>query len=332
MLRRGLRQQRDQFERRRAQRPGAEQHRPRLRDLGQDLAAFSDPYSRDISVSPGTSFRGKTTRRRHFAPGRLRPRRGQADLDHRLSRLQGLAGRRLRLWHGRHPLSPADGSSFRRFRPSARNCALQGVAVRRQARLAGRRLLRQRGPAARGHAALRQRLWPLRHLPPDHGQPARWRLQPDLARLHRPARASDRLGRVRPGRPDDPRRDRPPRRASTTAAATGDVYDRTAATSRCSRTTSSTSPTSSMSRSGCATPASARSSTRRSPTTIWRASRTRPRSPPFLTNAALARDRRRDHRAQLPGQQHRRTQRRQHQRQAQGKPPHRHRRAVVQAE
>ena len=31
-----------------------------IRDLGQDLAAFQDPYSRDIYVSPGTSFSGRT--------------------------------------------------------------------------------------------------------------------------------------------------------------------------------------------------------------------------------------------------------------------------------
>ena len=31
-----------------------------LRDLGQNLGAFSDPYSRDISVTPGRSYAGKT--------------------------------------------------------------------------------------------------------------------------------------------------------------------------------------------------------------------------------------------------------------------------------
>ena len=32
-----------------------------LRDLGQDLAAFDDPYSRDISVTPGRGYKGKTS-------------------------------------------------------------------------------------------------------------------------------------------------------------------------------------------------------------------------------------------------------------------------------
>ena len=32
-----------------------------LRDLGQNLSAFNDPYSRDISVTPGRSYGGKTT-------------------------------------------------------------------------------------------------------------------------------------------------------------------------------------------------------------------------------------------------------------------------------
>jgi len=32
-----------------------------LRDLGQNLSAFNDPYSRDISVTPGRSYAGKTT-------------------------------------------------------------------------------------------------------------------------------------------------------------------------------------------------------------------------------------------------------------------------------
>ena len=38
-----------------------------LRDLGQDLGAFQDPYSRDISVTPGRSYDGKTKDWRHLA-------------------------------------------------------------------------------------------------------------------------------------------------------------------------------------------------------------------------------------------------------------------------
>ncbi len=41
-----------------------------LRDLGQPIAGFSDPYSRNIYVSPGRSYGGETEDYGHLARGR----------------------------------------------------------------------------------------------------------------------------------------------------------------------------------------------------------------------------------------------------------------------
>ena len=204
-----------------------------LRDLGQALGALQRSATAATSrCRPGRSYPRQDQGRRHFAPGRLRPRRRQADLDHRLSRLQGVAGRRLRLWHGRHPLSRRRRQQLPPLPHLQPGIAPAGLGVRRQARLAGRRLFRQRRSDAHGQSPLRQPVWPLRDLPPDHRQ----RRSPRSTARPRPAASS--RSRARPCRARSARPARSSSRRSTgstasaTAAAPATSTTRTAATSR----------------------------------------------------------------------------------------------------
>ncbi len=97
--------------------------------------------------------------RRPFGRGRLRLRLGRADLDHRLSLQQIYARPGCRLQQSRHPLSRrTTAASFNRFKTFTPGTAASGQRVRRPARLAGRRLLRQREAAGRRQSDVRQRL------------------------------------------------------------------------------------------------------------------------------------------------------------------------------
>ena len=75
-------------------------------------------------------------------------------------------GRRLRLQHGRHPLPRRTTAARPQVQDLQPGTAAPGHGVQRQARLAGRRLFRQRGPDAHRQSAVRQPIRPLRDLPP----------------------------------------------------------------------------------------------------------------------------------------------------------------------
>ena len=128
-----------------------------LRDLGQDLAAFTDGFDRNVSVTPGRSYSGKTKDGGISLEVKFDFGSGGADVDHRLAPLQGRPGRRLRLWHGRHPLPSGGRQHVAQVRDVEPGASPQRPRVQRQARLAGRRLLRRRRPDAEGHASVRRR-------------------------------------------------------------------------------------------------------------------------------------------------------------------------------
>jgi len=99
-----------------------------LRDLGQDLSAFQDPYSRDVSVSRGRGYDGKTK----DAGISL-----QADYDFGGAKLTSITGYRgyKASQGGDFDYStvdilyrPADDSSARRFRTFSQELRLQGAA------------------------------------------------------------------------------------------------------------------------------------------------------------------------------------------------------------
>ena len=97
-----------------------------IRDLGQDLTAFNDPYNRNISVSRGTSFRGRTR------DGGLSL---QADYDLGAAKLTSITGYRGYkatqagdFDYGTVDIlfRPDDGNSFRRFRTFSQELRAQG--------------------------------------------------------------------------------------------------------------------------------------------------------------------------------------------------------------
>jgi len=99
-----------------------------LRDLGQNLGAFQDPYSRDVSVSPGRGYDG-TTR-----DGGLSL---QADYEFGGAKLTSVTGYRgYKASQGGDIdystvdilYRPEDDSSFRRFRTFSQELRLQGSA------------------------------------------------------------------------------------------------------------------------------------------------------------------------------------------------------------
>ena len=99
-----------------------------LRDLGQNLNAFTDPYSRDVSVSPGRSYRGKTT------DGGLSLEVGYDFGGAKLTSITGYRGYKA-TQGGDFDYStvgilyrPADGSSFRKFKTFSQELRLQGKA------------------------------------------------------------------------------------------------------------------------------------------------------------------------------------------------------------
>jgi outer membrane receptor protein involved in Fe transport len=99
-----------------------------LAALGQDLGAFQDPYSRDISVSRGRSYAGKTK------DGGLSL---QADYDFGNAKLTSITAYRGYKSTGGGDIDystvdilyrPDDDSSFRRFRTFSQELRLQGAA------------------------------------------------------------------------------------------------------------------------------------------------------------------------------------------------------------
>ncbi len=99
-----------------------------LRDLGQNLAAFNNPYSRNISVSRGRSYRGKTT------DGGVS---GEINYDFGGAKLTSITG--YRSYKSEQPgdidystvdilYRPNDGKSFRQFKTFTQELRLQGSA------------------------------------------------------------------------------------------------------------------------------------------------------------------------------------------------------------
>ncbi len=161
------------------QQPGADQHvqsdhpdpdRPRQRSACLHPEHLQPGYL----YNPGSLLRRRDRGLRCQRGDQLRSRQCLADLDHRLSRIFEPAGLGHRLHPGRYPLSRA-GRICRcpRFRNLHAGNSPTRFAVRRSARLAGGRLLRQREAAGSRQSALRHPIRTIRRLPPCHRPSAR---------------------------------------------------------------------------------------------------------------------------------------------------------------
>ena len=139
-------------------------------------------------------------------------------------------------------------ASSRAFKTFSQELRLQGNAVRRQARLAGRRLLRQRGPEGHRQSPLRRAIRPVRNLPHRFaGRPVGALLAGNpgcMAVGALPTAARPAAVRRRPRRSSSGVR--PTSTDSTISASRATSTTRTAATGRSSPTTSSTSADRSM--------------------------------------------------------------------------------------
>ena len=103
-----------------------------LRDLGQDLSAFNNPYSRNISVSRGRSYKGKTT------DGGVS---GEIGYDLGGAKLTSITG--YRRYKSEQPgdidystvdilYRPDDGKSYRQFKTFSQELRLQGSAFNKK--------------------------------------------------------------------------------------------------------------------------------------------------------------------------------------------------------
>ena len=109
------------------------------------------------SITPGPRLRAPTSTTGGVSGEvDLRPRRRRADLDHRLSRLTSTSRGQDTDYNNLDILYRADDGGFRNLPTFSQELRLQGTTVERSARLAGRRLLRQREARGRDNLTLRQ--------------------------------------------------------------------------------------------------------------------------------------------------------------------------------
>ena len=116
-----------------------------LRDLGQNLNALHSGYSRTVSVTPGRDYHGTTKDCGCLGRSRIESRRRDADLDHGLSRTI------MRTRAATSTTAPSTSCiALRAVRPQVQyiqpGAEAPGQCVQRPSGLAGRRLLRERGP------------------------------------------------------------------------------------------------------------------------------------------------------------------------------------------
>ena len=181
-----------------------------LRDLGQPLAGFSNPYSRDDLRQPGphlstaTPRTGASRSRSNWDLGGATLTSITAYRDYKSGQPGDIDYSTVDILYradaGRGPPVPD-------LQPGT---AAAGHGLQRPSRLAGRRLFRRRGSDAQRQSALRQPIWRASRPAASFraaGSPALY--SPDLARLLSPARP----GRASaPPRPGHLRRLRPARR------------------------------------------------------------------------------------------------------------------------
>ena len=98
----------------------------------------------EVSITPGRDYASRVRDWGLSGELDLRPRRRRAHLDHRLSLQQIYARPGRRLQQSRHPLSRQRRRGIQPLQDLQRGTAASGQDVRQPARLAGRRLLRQR--------------------------------------------------------------------------------------------------------------------------------------------------------------------------------------------
>ena len=139
-----------------------------LRDLGQDPQAFDNGWKRDIYVTPGRSYKGKTT------DGGVSLEVNYDFGGAKLTSITAYRGYKSEQ-NGDFDFSTVDilyrndnGRQFPQVQHLQPGAAAPGIGVQRQARLAGRRLFRRRRPDADRQPPVRRGLWPLRNLPVHH--------------------------------------------------------------------------------------------------------------------------------------------------------------------
>jgi iron complex outermembrane recepter protein len=230
-----------------------------LRDLGQSLGAFNQGYSRDISVTPGRSFAGKT--KDYGFSGQIDYDFGGATLTSITAYREYRSSQAGDVDYGTVDIlyRAPDDDAYRQFHTFTQELRLQGEAFD------GKFDWLVGGFYANEKLRVRDNL----RFGDDYGRFAAW------ASIRRPIRrASSRASArrrcwppsVRPPAPTSSRASRRSTGSATRAASTTSIA-RMGRIGRSSHTISSTSPTSSISPSASVTPTTRRNSRRPSPTT-----------------------------------------------------------------